>query len=140
MKPLLLLLVVGLLVVFVSRRALAGDAFTPPGEAARLVAEGKALLIDVREPAEWSGGVVEGALLLPLSDLRGAREKWRPVLEAHPDKTLVLYCRSGNRSGIAARLLEAEGRATLNAGAFSTWKAAGQPVVTPAAPKASAAP
>jgi rhodanese-related sulfurtransferase len=107
------------------------EEIVPPAEAARLVAEGKALLIDVREPSEWRGGVVEGALLLPLSDLRGEREAWRPVLEAHPDKTLVLYCRSGNRSGIAAKILKEEGRAALNAGAFSAWKAAGHPVVVP---------
>ncbi len=107
------------------------EAVLAPAEAAKLVEQGGALLIDVREPAEWSGGVVAGALLLPLSDLRGAREKWRPILEAHPEKTLVLYCRSGNRSGIAMKILREEGRDARNAGAFSAWQSAGVPITKP---------
>jgi rhodanese-related sulfurtransferase len=89
------------------------------------------VLIDVREPSEWAGGVVKGALLLPLSDLRGERSQWRPALAAHADKELILYCRSGNRSGIAANILAEEKLRVTNAGAFSAWKAAGQPVVVP---------
>jgi rhodanese-related sulfurtransferase len=107
------------------------EGLLSPADAAKLVAEGNAILIDVREPSEWAGGVVEGALLLPLSDLRGDREKWGPVLNTHRDKTLVLYCRSGTRAGLAARILAGEGREVRNAGAFSTWKEAGQPLVVP---------
>ena len=40
-----------------------------PDEAAPRVRAGDAVLIDVREPDEWSGGVAKGAALLPLSDL-----------------------------------------------------------------------
>ncbi|MCU0791959.1 MAG: rhodanese-like domain-containing protein [Opitutaceae bacterium] len=126
-----LLIGLGLLVLaFIAQRALAGDVISPE-EAARRVAAGTAVLIDVREPGEWRDGVVKGALLLPLSDLQGAREKWRPVLEAQAGKELILYCRSGNRSGIAGRVLAAEKFTVSNAGAFSAWKAAGQPVTSP---------
>jgi rhodanese-related sulfurtransferase len=85
----------------------------------------------VREPGEWRDGVVTGALLLPLSDLRGERAKWRPVLDANRDKELILYCRSGNRSGQAVRILAEEKLKATNAGGFSAWKSAGQPVRTP---------
>ena len=129
MKILLLIALV-IAVFFFAQRMLAAPVLTPE-EAARRVAAGIAVLIDVREPGEWRDGVVKGALLLPLSDLQGERLRWKPVLEANADKELILYCRSGNRSGIAAGLLAGEKFKTANAGGFSAWKAAGQPVVVP---------
>ena len=126
----LLILAAMFAVLFLAKRALAGEILTPM-EAARRVTAGTALLIDVREPDEWTSGVVKGALLLPLSDLRGERKLWKPVLEASRDKELILYCRSGNRSGMAVRILAAEKFKAANAGGFSAWKNAGQPVITP---------
>ncbi len=95
------------------------------------VRSSEAVLIDVREPGEWTGGVVEGALLLPLSDLRGPRQLWEKPLADAKGRELVLYCRSGNRSGIAAGILEKEGWTVWNAGGFSSWVKAGQPVAKP---------
>ncbi|MEN9840262.1 MAG: hypothetical protein RL376_62 [Verrucomicrobiota bacterium] len=117
-------------VIFIAQRLLNGEIMSP-AEAARRVAAGTAVLIDVREPSEWQSGVVKGALLLPLSDLQGKRTQWTPSLKANQDKELILYCRSGNRSGIAARLLSTEGFTCSNAGGFSTWKSSGHPVVSP---------
>ncbi len=100
-----------------------------PTEAAQHVATGTAVLVDVREPEEWaSTGVVAGAATLALSDLRGERRDWKPFLAANKDRELILYCRSGNRSGQAASLLAAEGYRTANAGGLRDWTAAGQPV------------
>lgn len=129
MKLVLVVLLAGLVLFFV-KRALTSKILAPD-EAAERVAAGTAILIDVREPDEWTDGVVAGALLLPLGDLRGDRRLWKPVLEANRDKELIVYCRSGNRSAIAAGILSAEHFRTANAGAFSAWKAAGQPVVVP---------
>ncbi|MFT3831004.1 MAG: rhodanese-like domain-containing protein [Opitutaceae bacterium] len=100
-----------------------------PGEAARRVADGEAVLVDVREPDEWrETGIVAGATPLALSDLRGARATWKPFLAANKDRELILYCRSGNRSGQAAPLLAAEGYRTANAGGLRDWRAAGQTI------------
>lgn len=129
MKFALLILLVGA-ALFIAQRALAGEILAP-NEAAKRVAAGTAVLIDVREPSEKTDGVVKGALLLPLSDLRGDRAQWRSALATHGDKELILYCRSGNRSGIAAGILAKEKLRVANAGAFSAWKAASQPVVVP---------
>ena len=129
MKTLLFLAII-FAAMFIAQRLLAGEVLKPE-EAARRLAAGTAVLIDVREPDEWREGVVTGALLLPLSDLQGNRQQWKPVLAANADKELILYCRSGNRSGIAARLLTGEKFKTANAGGFSAWKAAGQPVRIP---------
>ncbi len=112
-----------------------------PAEAAQRVAAGTAVLIDVRESTEWAQtGIVAGATPLALSDLRGERRDWKPFLAANKDRELILYCRSGNRSGQAARLLAAEGYRTANAGGLRDWLAAGQkvapvPVTAPTGPK-----
>lgn len=101
-------------------------------EAAARLKVGDAVLIDVREAAEWvETGVAEPAALLAMSDLRGSREQWKPFLEKNRDKTLLLMCRSGNRSGQVAALLAKEGFKTVNVGAFSAWKAADLPVRKP---------
>ncbi len=102
-----------------------------PTEAATRIATGNAVLIDVREPSEWESGVVEGALLLPLSDLRGGRALWKPVLETHTDKEIIVYCRSGARSGTATKILEESGFKATNSGAFSSWVKSGASVVKP---------
>jgi rhodanese-related sulfurtransferase len=100
-----------------------------PAEAAQRVAAGTAVLVDVRESDEWAqSGIVAGATPLALSDLRGERRDWKPFLAANKDRELILYCRSGNRSGQAARLLAAEGYRTANAGGLRDWIAAGQNV------------
>jgi rhodanese-related sulfurtransferase len=131
MKNLLIpLLVAGVVVFLLMRSSFAGPKITP-GEAMQKVGSGAAVLIDVREPGEWSGGVVEGALLLPLSDLQGKRGLWEKPLADARGRELVLYCRSGNRSGIAAGILEKEGWTVWNAGGFSAWMRDGQKVVKP---------
>jgi len=99
-----------------------------PTEAAKHVGDGNAVLIDVREPKEWAeSGVAAPATLLPLSDLTGDRKQWKPFLEKVGDKELILYCRTGNRSGRAAKLLAEEGYRTLNAGGFRDWLDANLP-------------
>jgi len=106
-----------------------------PAEAAQRVADGNAVLIDVREPDEWAEtGVAAPAALLPLSDLDGDRKQWKKFLEKNRDKELVSYCRSGHRAGVAAKLLADEGFRTANAGGFGDWQAAGLPVRKPEEP------
>lgn len=100
-----------------------------PEEAVERVRSGEAVLIDVREPAEWNEtGVVSTAYVLSLSDLRGDRVAWSAFLEENADRELILYCRSGNRSGQAAALLAEEGYRTANAGGISDWIDADQPL------------
>ncbi|WP_043264747.1 rhodanese-like domain-containing protein [Streptomyces sp. CT34] len=60
-------------------------------------------LIDVRNPAEYAEGALPGARNIPLAALLDR------IGELDPDRPVVLYCRSGNRSVIAAALLEARG-------------------------------
>ncbi len=126
----LLLVVLLVVVVFAVKRVMAGPSISPSEADARIKA-GTAVLIDVREPDEWAGGVAEPALLCSLSDLRGDRGEWKTVLEANRDKELILYCASGARSGVAAGMLRKEGFNAVNAGGFGDWRSAGLPVRTP---------
>ena len=100
-----------------------------PTEAAKKVAAGDAVIIDVREPAEWAeSGVAGPAVLLPMSDFNGDQKLWKPFLEANAGKDLIVYCRSGARSGrVAAKLIE-QGHTVENAGGFKEWESAKLPV------------
>jgi rhodanese-related sulfurtransferase len=100
-----------------------------PAAAAKLVAEGKAVLVDVREASEWADtGVAGPAVLLAKSDFDGAQAGWKPFLEKNRAKEIILYCRSGNRAGIIAAALAGQGFNVANGGAFKDWAAAGLPV------------
>jgi rhodanese-related sulfurtransferase len=100
-----------------------------PSHAAKLVAAGKAVLVDVREASEWAEtGVAAPAVLLAKSDFDGAQKEWKPFLEKNAGKEIILYCRSGNRSGKVAEALAKQGVKTSNAGGFKEWVDAGLPV------------
>lgn len=129
MKTLVIVLLLVVLFVVV-KRVLAGPSVSS-AEAAARVAAGTAVLIDVREPDEWAGGVAGPAALCSFGDLRGSRAQWKAVLEANKDKELILYCASGARSGMAAGMLRKEGYNAVNAGGFGGWRSAGLPVRQP---------
>ena len=60
-------------------------------------------LLDVRNPGETARGTMPGAILIPLPELRdrlGELDRTKPV---------VVYCRGGQRSYIATRILQASG-------------------------------
>ena len=125
---LIFLLIAGLIAFAMLRPLLFGGPRITALQAAAEIEAGRAVLIDVRSPDEWRGGVAGPAALLPLGDLRGARRQWAPFLAEHKDKTLILYCASGMRSGVAASLLRKEGYRVANLGDFTRWREAGLPV------------
>lgn len=98
-------------------------------DAARAVSDGRALLVDIREPAEWAEtGVAAPARLLPKSDFDGEQKAWKSFLAEAGTKQIILYCRSGKRAGVLGAALAAQGYAVVNAGGFKDWAAAGLPV------------
>jgi rhodanese-related sulfurtransferase len=62
-------------------------------------------LVDVREPAEHNEFNIGGELI-PLGEIQSMNVD---QLEDYKDKELILYCRSGNRSGQACQILEMMG-------------------------------
>jgi rhodanese-related sulfurtransferase len=94
-----------------------------PAEASAL-ADGGAILLDVREPHEWQAGHAPKARHIPLGQL-ASRAGQLPR-----GREIVTVCRSGARSSRAAALLAREGREVSNlSGGMHAWAGAGLPVV-----------
>lgn len=99
-----------------------------PADAAKLVADGKAVLVDCREPNEWAEtGVAKPAVLLPKSDFDGDQKQWKEFLGKLGDKQVIVYCRTGRRSGAVAAALAEKGVKVANAGGLKDWTDAGLP-------------
>jgi rhodanese-related sulfurtransferase len=95
-----------------------------PAQAGAALRDEDALAVDVREPAEWDAGHIEGSLWIPLGELQAR------AAELPRDRPLVVVCRSGSRSAYAADALVAAGWHARNlAGGLHAWTAAGLPLV-----------
>ncbi|NVD08590.1 rhodanese-like domain-containing protein [Vibrio sp. JPW-9-11-11] len=62
-----------------------------------------ALVVDVRTPQEFQAGHLDNAVNYPLAELHQHFD------QIAKDQTVVVYCRSGNRSGQAMQYLKAQG-------------------------------
>ena len=81
------------------------------------------LLVDVRTPQEFSTGHIEGAVNIPVQSLA------QRMNEIPQDQPVVLYCRSGNRSSKAAKILASAGYDQVyDLGGIINWQSQGLPV------------
>ncbi len=71
------------------------------------------VIIDVREPFEFMTGHVKGALNIPPSKLMAGATKLQDVPK---DAPIILYCRTGSRSAVAANILHSLGYTNLTNG------------------------
>jgi molybdopterin/thiamine biosynthesis adenylyltransferase/rhodanese-related sulfurtransferase len=98
-----------------------------PFEAAQEIEGGDVVLIDTREPHEYTEAHLEGGKLVPPGLLADE------IATAAPDKSArtILYCRSGNRSYKAAEQMRALGYEDVAsiAGGILAWQEQGLPVV-----------
>jgi len=98
-----------------------------PFEAQAEIEGGDVVLVDTREPHEYQEAHLDGGKLVPPGLL--AEE----IASAAPDKSArtILYCRSGNRSAIAAAQLQAMGYENVAsmAGGILLWQEQGLPVI-----------
>lgn len=86
-------------------------------QAAHKAVENGAVLLDVRTPEEFGAGHIPGAVNIPVQQL----EK-RIAEVGSSDKQVVVYCRSGNRSAKAKRMLEQAGfKDVIDLGAMTDW-------------------
>ena len=92
-----------------------------PHQARRLIADGAAV-VDVREPAQWRAGHIEGSVNIPLTRILARRGEI-------PQGAVVTVCRSGPRSARAAELLAAHGYTAYNLrGGLREWDYVGYPL------------
>jgi len=96
-----------------------------PADANQEIAEGQALVIDVREPAEFATEHIAAARSIPLRQLA-------KMIDTLPDRRaapIVVYCRSGYRGAVALTILRMAGYTNVRnvIGGFEGWKAVGLP-------------
>jgi len=100
-----------------------------PAQVDSLSARGNGiLLLDVRTQEEFYGslGHLEGALLIPVQELERRLEE----LEPYRKDTVVVYCRTGNRSHHATVLLRSKGFMAFNmTGGMVQWNDEQRPVI-----------
>jgi rhodanese-related sulfurtransferase len=82
------------------------------------------ILVDVREPDEFKSGHIPGAQSTPLSSFDPS------TLPKAAGKTVVLYCHSGRRAGLALAKAKEAGRGDIQvySGSMLDWQAAGEPI------------
>ncbi|MFV2032218.1 MAG: rhodanese-like domain-containing protein [Gammaproteobacteria bacterium] len=98
-----------------------------PAEAVQKMNNEEVLFLDVREPAETASGKIAKAIQIPA----GSVAERISELEKHRGKPVIVYCKTGTRSGIACRALSKGGFEkvfSLNGGLLA-WQDAHLPVV-----------
>lgn len=77
--------------------------------------------VDVRSPQEHASAHIPQTRNIPLSSL--------PAAQLPQDRTIIAYCASGNRSGMACAFLQQQGYTCINlAGGIGAWMAHGLPI------------
>ncbi len=93
---------------------------------AKALLDGKAVFVDVREPPEWKDGTVPGALCIPRGVLEWRAESEEPLKDR--SVRVVVYCKGGGRSALAAQTLQQLGFSNVSslAGGFEAWAGNGK--------------
>ena len=113
------------LVVFNELRLKAGGTDVSPAEAVTLM-NGGAVVVDVRNPAQFSQGHVLNALNLPLSDMNGDSA----TLKKLNGKTIITCCDTGPSGARAASTLRKNGHAQVVnlRGGLAAWQRDSLPI------------
>ncbi len=115
-----------LLIVSELRRRLYGAPQLGPHAATQMMNDSETVVLDVREDSEFKQGHIINSLHIPLSQL----SKRLSDIDKYKERTLVAYCRTGNRSNSAASLLRKQGFTNVYnlAGGIVAWQNANLPV------------
>ena len=106
---------------------LRGYSSISPAQSTQMINHDDALILDVRENNEYSSGHIINSLHIPLSTLTTRLGD----LEKYKAKTVIIACRSGNRSSQACTKLKKEGfEQVFNlSGGVMAWESANLPLV-----------
>lgn len=119
-------LVSGAMLLWPLVRRTAGGPWVTPAQATHLINRQDAVIVDVREPAEFAAGHVLGAKNVPLARLDAPT----PDLLKRKERPVIVYCDGGDRAGKAAGALKKAGftRVINLSGGLKAWQDAGLPV------------
>jgi len=100
------------------------ERLSAPMVAEELAGANPPVLLDVRNPREWSTKHIEGSLNIPLNHLQ------ERIAEIPRDRRIAVHCAGGYRSSIAASILHQHGITRLieMAGGLAAWEAAQLPL------------
>jgi rhodanese-related sulfurtransferase len=98
----------------------------PVNNAVRLMNDDKTIIVDVRDDSEVESGVIQGAKHIPLANLATRLSE----LEKFKSAPIIVYCRTGNRSGGACKTLTTAGFENVNnlEGGIMAWETASLPL------------
>ena len=116
-----------LLVAFVINEGKQGGAAITPTNLVNLVNREGAVLLDIRDPKEYSAGHIAGALSMPVSSIDARIGE----LESEKGKPVVLVCKMGQQASATGRKLKALGFENVRrlSGGMAEWTAGSLPVV-----------
>ncbi|MBQ62664.1 MAG: sulfurtransferase [Gammaproteobacteria bacterium] len=116
-----------LIVVFVINEGKQGGAAITPTSLVTLVNREGAVIVDIRDGKEFSGGHIAGAVSMPFSSFDSRVDE----LESFRDKPVVIVCKMGQHAGTIGRRLKAKGYENVRrlAGGMGEWTASNLPVV-----------
>jgi rhodanese-related sulfurtransferase len=88
-----------------------------------------AVLLDVREDHEWTGGHIDGAVHVPMDEIPN-RVSYQPDVLS-PDRQIVVVCKMGGRSAQVTGWLNRNGYRAVNLdGGMLAWATAGRPMTS----------
>jgi rhodanese-related sulfurtransferase len=106
-----------------------------PAQAREMIDKGNTLVVDVRDaPEVEKSGKIAGAVHVSRGMLEFRADPESPYHDKNfaKDKTVILYCASGGRSALAAKVLKDMGFGQVyNAGAFKDWVESGGAIDKP---------
>lgn len=108
-----ILIAVGIILLFIIIKNMFGNGSANKSKLQEVITN-EAFLVDVRTPDEFASGSVKGAVNIPLDKISFNLSKFKNK------KNIVVFCRSGNRSGQAKQILEKSGIQHVTNG--GTWQ------------------
>jgi rhodanese-related sulfurtransferase len=115
----------GVMLIWPSLKRSGGSSRVDTLAATRLM-NADAVVLDIREPAQYKAGHILGARNTPLAGL----EKSAADLSRFKNRAVIVYCADGRRGGRALEVLRRAGFNQLSQldGGFAAWQQAGLPV------------
>ena len=117
----------GLLILLAWDSSLKSGAKLSPSQLTQLINRESAVVLDIRDAAEFKKGHLVGAINIPHTQLENRSDE----LKAYKDRPIVLVCKDGQRSSMAGKILLKQGfKVSRLGGGLLDWTNQNLPLVT----------